>query len=159
MSQTYPVTCGAAVHSTHGRLGGKLSGASGTYGTQEAGTRTPQVRHGCGTLWLHVYTAGDNAADDVGGDLVRVGARASARARGRVRGRVKVRGRGRGRVRRCWGTAQMSAWTMSMVLRSSDDGFRISFISGAEANIVKNGAKKPNHLGCHGTRYIWHTRW
>ena len=99
MSQTYPVTCGAAVHSTHGRLGGKLSGASGTYGTQEAGTRTPQVRHGCGTLWLHVYTAGDNAADDVGGDLVRVGARASARARGRVRGRVKVRGRGRGRVK------------------------------------------------------------
>ena len=86
MSQTYPVTCGAAVHSTHGRLGGKLSCASGTYGTQEAGTRTPQVRHGCGTLWLHVYTAGDNAADDVGGDLVR----ARARARVRVRGRVRV---------------------------------------------------------------------
>ena len=52
----------------------------------------------------------------------------------------------------------MSAWTISMVLRLSDDGFRISLISGAEANIVKNGAKKPNHLGCRGTRYVRHAR-
>ena len=30
----------------------ELPCASGTCGTQEAGARTPSVRHGCGTLWL-----------------------------------------------------------------------------------------------------------
>ena len=40
----------------------------------------------------------------------------------------------------------MSARTMSPLLRLSEVGFRISLMSGAAVNIVKNVEKKPNHL-------------
>ena len=40
----------------------------------------------------------------------------------------------------------MSACTMSPLLRLREDGLRISLMSGAAVNIVKNVEKKPNHL-------------
>ena len=33
----------------------ELPRAVGTYGTQEAGTRTARLQHGCGTAYMHMY--------------------------------------------------------------------------------------------------------
>ena len=42
-------------------------------------------------------------------------------------------------------TPAMSAVAICVMLKLSDDGLRIFDISGADANIVKNDEKKPNH--------------
>ena len=58
---------------------GKLPCASGTYGTQEAGTRTLYARHGCGTLWFYMSGQRANVANAMGSERPRASATSSAK--------------------------------------------------------------------------------
>ena len=83
---------------------GKLPCASGTYGTQQAGTRTQYVQHGGPIMGVRVSMGRDGDEDDLGGahgavEVTREAQVARAAHLLRVRGRVRVRVRLRVRVR------------------------------------------------------------